>query len=103
MRKVRVDVQTARLMRNHRGSQGERCVVVVRITIPGLEGSFFREATGTEDEELRGAAFERLWNSSDTSICHDLSLRYGPPDVTTRRLRMRSLASASVVARTRSS
>ncbi len=33
---------------------GERCVVVVRITVPCLEGSVFREATGTEDEELKG-------------------------------------------------
>jgi hypothetical protein len=32
---------------------GDRCVVVVRITIPCVEGSVFREATGTEDEELR--------------------------------------------------
>jgi hypothetical protein len=33
---------------------GERCVIVVRITIPCIEGSVFREATGTEDEELKG-------------------------------------------------
>ena len=33
---------------------GERCVVVVRITIPCLEGLVWREASGTEDEELRG-------------------------------------------------
>jgi hypothetical protein len=35
-------------------TSGSRCVVTVRITIPCLEGSIFREATGTEDEELRG-------------------------------------------------
>ena len=29
-------------------------MVVVRITVPCLEGSIFREATGTEDEELKG-------------------------------------------------
>jgi hypothetical protein len=28
--------------------------VTARITIPYLEGAVFREATGTEDEELRG-------------------------------------------------
>jgi hypothetical protein len=33
---------------------GERCVVTARITIPCLEGTVWREATGTEDEELRG-------------------------------------------------
>ena len=32
----------------------ERCVIVVRLTIPCIEGLVFREATGTEDEELRG-------------------------------------------------
>jgi hypothetical protein len=32
----------------------ERCVVVARISIPCLEGIIHREATGTEDEELRG-------------------------------------------------
>ena len=33
---------------------GDRCVVTVSITIPCLEGDVTREATGTEDEELRG-------------------------------------------------
>ena len=33
---------------------GERCVVTARISIPCLEGVVWREATGTEDEELRG-------------------------------------------------
>jgi hypothetical protein len=33
---------------------GERCVVVARVSIPCLEGVVHREATGTEDEELRG-------------------------------------------------
>src|SRR6516164_9745257 len=32
----------------------ERCVVVARISIPCAEGIIHREATGTEDEELRG-------------------------------------------------
>jgi hypothetical protein len=32
----------------------ERCVVVARISIPCVEGIIHREATGTEDEELRG-------------------------------------------------
>ena len=31
-----------------------RCVVTVRISIPSLEGIIVREATGTEDEELKG-------------------------------------------------
>jgi hypothetical protein len=31
-----------------------RCVVTVRISIPCLEGIVSREATGTEDEELKG-------------------------------------------------
>jgi hypothetical protein len=33
---------------------GGRCVVTVRISIPCLEGIISREATGTEDEELKG-------------------------------------------------
>jgi hypothetical protein len=33
---------------------GDRCVVTARISIPCLEGVVSREATGTEDEELRG-------------------------------------------------
>jgi hypothetical protein len=33
---------------------GERCVVTARISIPCLEGIIHREATGTEDEELKG-------------------------------------------------
>jgi hypothetical protein len=33
---------------------GDRCVVTARITVPCLEGVVHREATGTEDEELRG-------------------------------------------------
>jgi DNA repair RAD52-like protein 1, mitochondrial len=33
---------------------GTRCVVTVRISIPCLEGIISREATGTEDEELKG-------------------------------------------------
>jgi hypothetical protein len=33
---------------------GTRCVVTVRISIQCLEGAVWREATGTEDEELRG-------------------------------------------------
>jgi hypothetical protein len=33
---------------------GHRCVVTVRISIPALEGIVYREATGTEDEELKG-------------------------------------------------
>jgi hypothetical protein len=32
----------------------ERFVDTARITIPCLEGAVWREATGTEDEELRG-------------------------------------------------
>jgi hypothetical protein len=32
----------------------ERFVVTARITIPSLEGAVWREATGTEDEELKG-------------------------------------------------
>ena len=32
----------------------ERFVVTARISIPCLEGVVYREATGTEDEELRG-------------------------------------------------
>jgi hypothetical protein len=33
---------------------GDRCVVTARISIRCLEGIVYREATGTEDEELRG-------------------------------------------------
>ncbi len=33
---------------------GDRCVVVARIVIPCLEGLVAREATRTEDEELKG-------------------------------------------------
>jgi hypothetical protein len=33
----------------------ERFVVTARITIPSLEGAVWREATGTEDEELKGS------------------------------------------------
>ena len=31
-----------------------QCVVVVRLNIPAAEGIFFREATGIEDEEVKG-------------------------------------------------
>lgn len=35
-------------------SVGDRCVVTVRITIPASDGNVWREATGQEDEELKG-------------------------------------------------
>jgi hypothetical protein len=38
---------------------GTRCVVTVRISIPCLEGIISREATGTEDEELKAMAIHR--------------------------------------------
>jgi len=33
---------------------GGRCVVVVRLTLPTAEGPVWREATGAEDEEVKG-------------------------------------------------
>jgi hypothetical protein len=35
-------------------SIGNRCVVVVRLSIPCAEGLVYREATGQEEEDLRG-------------------------------------------------
>lgn len=33
---------------------GSQCVVIVRLSIPAAEGWFYREATGIEEEEVKG-------------------------------------------------
>ena len=33
---------------------GSNCVVIVRLSIPAAEGWFYREATGIEEEEVKG-------------------------------------------------